>query len=261
MPAVTKVPLGAATLNRKWYLDVNTGTYLTPVWIGVFGIEDFKAPKDPTLQDDSDFDSGGYKSSTVTALGWSIDLKVSRKTVAVAPTTYDPGQEVLRAASDLLGMSNMVDVRWYEMTPGGPKVEAYRGYATVSWSPDGGAMDALETVTVTLTGKGVRVAITHPDGAAVVPTLLSVYPVSGPAAGGTLVVIRGTGFFLNGVDNIVASTGIKLGGAGGTAFTTWMTESDNVVYGVIPAKVAQAYNIVVYNAVGVSVSTCTFTTV
>ena len=68
MTATTKVPLGASTLVRKWYLDVNTGSVAIPVWVGVFGLLDFQPVLNPTLQDDSDFDSGGYKSSTVTAL-------------------------------------------------------------------------------------------------------------------------------------------------------------------------------------------------
>jgi hypothetical protein len=38
-------------------------------------------------------------------------------------------------------------------------------FATVTWSPDGGGMDALSTVSVTLTGQGERKAITHPAAA------------------------------------------------------------------------------------------------
>lgn len=163
MASTTKVPLGPATLNRKWYLDVNDGTYGAPDWVGVFGIEDFKAGKDPNLEDDSDFDSGGWKSSTVTALSWSIELKIARKVTTASATAYDPGQEILRAASDLMGTGNNVDVRWYEVTASGPKEESYRGYAAVSWVPDGGSMEALDTVTVTLTGKGARSTATHPD--------------------------------------------------------------------------------------------------
>jgi hypothetical protein len=165
MASTTKVPLGPATLNRKWYLDVNTGSYGSPTWTGVFGVTDFKAVKDPNLEDDSDFDSEGWKSSTVTSLAWSLELKIERKVTTALATAYDPGQEALRTFSDLMGTGNNADVRWYEVTAGGPKAEAYRGYATVSWEPDGGDMEALDTVTVKLTGKGKRNTITHPDGA------------------------------------------------------------------------------------------------
>lgn len=165
MAATTKTPLGASTLVRKWYLDVNAGTHESPTWTAVNGITEFKAGVEHTLQDDADFDSGGYKSSTATAIAWSIEAKVARKVTVADPTEYDPGQELLREASDKLGASNTVEVRWYEMEDDGPREEAYQGYAAVSWSPDGGAMDALDIVSVTLTGQGKRSAIVHPDPA------------------------------------------------------------------------------------------------
>lgn len=163
MPAPARTPLGASTTNRKWYLDINTGTVAAPTWVGVHGITEFKPNLEPTLQDDSDFDSGGDKSSTVTARAWSLNMTLARKTTAASQTAYDPGQEVLRLASEEIGVDNSVLVRFYEMEPGGPRVEAYSGRAAVSWTPDGGSMDALDMVSVALTGQGKRTAITHPD--------------------------------------------------------------------------------------------------
>lgn len=168
--ATTKVPLGASTTNRKWYLDVDNAVETgVPEWLGVFGVTEFKDGLDPTTQDDSDFDSEGWKSSTTTALGWANELKLKRAVTAASPTAYDPGQEVLRLAAGKTGTGNRVHIRWYEMEPDGPRVEAYEGYATVKWSPDGGAMDALSTVSVTLTGQGKRVDIGHPDATVVAP--------------------------------------------------------------------------------------------
>lgn len=163
--ATSKVPLGASTTNRKWYLDVDIASTSTPEWIGVFGIQEFKQSVDGTLQDDSDFDGEGWKSQTTTANAFAIETKVKRAVTAALATAYDPGQEKLRAASALTGIGNRVHVRWYEMEPNGPRVEAYEGYVTVSWSDDGGGMDALSTVTVTLTGQGKRLSITHPAAA------------------------------------------------------------------------------------------------
>lgn len=163
MPATTKAPLGASTTNRKWYLDVNTGTVAVPVWVGVFGITDFTPGLDNTLQDDSDYDSDGYKSSTKTASQWSLTGAVKRAVTAALATAYDPGQEVLRLAGDENGVANSVHVRWYEMEEDGPRVEAYDGHGAVSWSPNGGAMDALSTANFTITGQGKRTAIAHPD--------------------------------------------------------------------------------------------------
>lgn len=255
MASTTKVPLGAATLNRKWYLDVNTGTDEEPVWTGVFGIEDFKASKDPNLEEDSDFDSEGWKSSTVSALGWGIELKLARKTDASVATIYDVGQEALRTASDGMGIANVQQVRWYEMTDGGPAVEAYMGWVVVSWQPDGGSMEALDTVTVTLTGQGEREAIDHPDAAAAVPVLYSITPATGVQAGGTMHKVVGNGFFAAGVDDV---TDIDFGV---TAAATWVTESDHVLYVIAPAKAAGPFNVTVTNGTGVSISTCTYTAV
>lgn len=169
MTVPARTPLGASTTHRKWYCDVNTGTVAVPVWTGVHGITEFQPNLEPTLQDDSDFDSGGDKSSTVTARAWSLNMTLARKTTAASQTAYDPGQEVLRLASEEIGVDNSVLVRFYEMEPNGPRVEAYTGRAAVSWTPNGGAMDALSMVGVALTGQGKRTAIAHP--ATVVPVV------------------------------------------------------------------------------------------
>lgn len=166
MPATTKVPLGASTLNRKWYLDVDTSATETPTWVGVFGITDFTPAQDTTMQDDSDYDSEGYKSQTSTAIAWSCTGTLARKSTAAVESAYNPGQEVLRLAAQELGVENRVHVRFYEMNgDDGPKVEAYEGYAAVAWNPNGGAMDALSTVAFVLQGQGKRLAIAHPAAA------------------------------------------------------------------------------------------------
>ncbi len=167
MAVTPKVPLGASTTNRKWWLDVDSSDGSgTATYIGVYGIQEFKDNVEATSQDDSDFDGNGWKSETVTALLGKLEFKVGRKTLASTPTAYDPGQEKLRLASRQTGVANRVRVRYYEMEPDGPRVEAYEGWASVSWTPDGGAMDALSTVTVTLTFQGEPKAITHPDSGA-----------------------------------------------------------------------------------------------
>lgn len=163
MPAIEK--LGPTTLNRKWRLEVQTGVDTTtqePVWTPVRGRSEFQPAVEPTLQEDSDFDSEGYKSQSVTALSWSLAFKVFRKVDAADETTYDAGQEFLRLAAAQMGVDNSVHVRWFEAAPGGPRVEAYEGDAAVSWSPDGGGMDAFDVVSVTLTGQGKRDEIAHP---------------------------------------------------------------------------------------------------
>lgn len=164
MAATTKVPLGAATTNRKWFLDVQGEDADT--WLGIFGMTEFKDVLEASMQDDSDMDGGGWLSEVNTANRWKIEGKVIRKTLESAPTQYDPGQEKLRLAAAQTGVANVVRIRWYEMEPGGPRVEAYAGFAAVSWSPDGGNTEAVSTVSIVLSGRGRREVIAHPDAPA-----------------------------------------------------------------------------------------------
>lgn len=134
-----------------------------PVWTVVRGRTEFKPGVDSTLQEDSDMDSQGWKSQTRTAAAWTLEFKVVRKALAGAAgaqSSYDPGQEALRLAGDAVGPANSVSCRWYKL--GSVRTEAYSGYAAVSWSPDGGGMDGLDTVTVNLAGQGPRTSIAHP---------------------------------------------------------------------------------------------------
>jgi len=253
MPATTKVPLGADTYVHKWYCDVNDedngGTYAVPVWVGLFGTSDFNFTIEPDMADNGDFDSVGWGSDTATSRKWKLETTVLRKTQASVPGSYDPGQEILRNAGFEIGRVNRVDVRIYEMNgTGGPKVEAYRGYASVQWIPAGGDNKALEKVKVTLNGSGELAKITHPDGAAVVPVLLSVSPAVGVQAGGTMHTLRGTGFFAAGVADVQS---MKLGV---TNVPTFIADSDNMLHFVAPAKAAGPFVIYVTNTVGESIT-------
>lgn len=165
MTATTKAPLGATTTTRKWYLDVNTtpdGVEAT--WVGVFGITEAKPLVEGSMQDDSDFDGEGWKSEVNTANRWKFEGKCKRAVVPDSdPPVYDVGQELLRVAGAKTGVANVVHVRFYEMEPNGPRVEAYEGRAAVSWTEDGGNMESLSIASFTLSGRGKRTEIDHPD--------------------------------------------------------------------------------------------------
>jgi IPT/TIG domain len=147
-----------STLARKWKLDVNTGTVAAPVWTKVRGIGELKAQVEPNMEDDSDYDSGGWASETKTQLKWSLETKVLRKK-GVTTGNYDPGQEFLRAAADQFGSPGTPQVRWYT-DDGGP--EAYTGFASVSWEPEGGEAKDLDAVTIKMSGNGQRTTIANP---------------------------------------------------------------------------------------------------
>jgi hypothetical protein len=249
MPATTKTPLGASTTNRKWYLDVDTSTSGVATWLPVLGITNFAPNFDnANLEDDSDFDSGGFQSQTKTAAGWAAQATVARKVTAADATAYDAGQEYLRSKSiGKFGPANSVKVRIYEMEPNGPRVEAYFGVAAVSWQEQGGAEQALDTVQFTLTGQGQLAAIAHPDTGAAIPTIASlqfsgaVTATTIPAAGGTAVRITGNHFL-----GTTAITFI------GTAAPNFIVVSDGTIQVTAPAHAAGSGTLVVTNGAGAS---------
>ncbi|WNM65422.1 major tail protein [Microbacterium phage Phonegingi] len=166
MAATTKVPLGASTTNRKWYVDLDNSATGTPSWLALAGITELTPGVEGSLQDDSDFDGEGWGSQVNTMNAWTLEGKVRRGVLpGSTPPVYDPAQEILRLAAAETGLANVVHVRWYEMEPEGPRVEAYEGYAAVTWSEDGGGVDAISIVSFTLTGRGKRTVITHPADA------------------------------------------------------------------------------------------------
>jgi len=250
MPATTHTPLGASTTARKWYVDVDANDGVgSASWLPILGATNIVFnPDNPHLEDDSDYDAGGFQSQTKTAAAWSATLTVARKTLASDTTSYDPGQEHLRTKSiGKTGVSNSVTVRVYEMEPGGPRVEAYTGKASVSWQPQGGAMTALDTVQITLTGQGQLASIAHPDTGSVVPTIAGLTLPTGvtattlPAAGGTAVRILGNHF--------TGTTGITFAG---TAATSFVVVSDGEIVATAPAHTAGSGNLVVTNGAGAS---------
>lgn len=231
--SVARVALGATTLNRKWYLDVWDGN----AYIGVFGLTEFKPGAAATTQDTSDFASA-WKGNQVSALAWTLEGKVKRAPTAASALAYDPGQEILRAASVLVGVAGRVKVRWYEMEPSGPRVEAYEGYGTVEWSEDGGNMEALSTITFKVNGDGARTAITHPQPTA--PTITSILPLGKSV--GNVVVINGYNL-----------TGATAGAFGtGNAFATFTVISDNQIAVTIPSGASGAESVTVTTPLGTS---------
>ncbi|WP_348541668.1 hypothetical protein, partial [Streptomyces sp. MZ04] len=154
-------------LARRYRLELNTGTDTTSVWMLVPGVQEFAPKVEPTQQKSTTYDDEGWADSTVTELAWSIEAKLAHR---CHPTTgvFNAAQEKLRLASETFGVASRVHVRYYDREG---RDEAYEGYALATWEPDGGAADDLDTVKVTLTGKGPRKKITNP---------------AAPAGGGTL---------------------------------------------------------------------------
>ena len=249
MPVPNRTPLGASTTMRMWYLDVDTAGSLTaPNWVPVHGMTEFKPALEPTKQDDSDFDSGGFQSKTKTAEAWSVEAKIARKVTVADGTVYDVGQEFLRVKSfGQMGPANSVHIRYYEMQPNGPRVEAYEGWGSVTWSPEGGKMEDLNLVAVTLDGQGKLSLITHPNTGSVIPVITSLTPATGLAAGNSLCRIAGTNF-----TGVTGATGVKFGTTNATSYDV---VSDGMIEAIVPAHAAGVVDVVVTNAAGASAAT------
>lgn len=156
-----------STLARKFKLEVMAGADDPSAdnWTPVFGVQEFTPGKEDNLEDDSDYDSDGWTSQVRTGQSWSLEATVARKQAQSegGAGTYDPGQEIIRAASDQFGIDGTVHVRWYNRNGGD---EAYQGRAMAGFTDDGGSTTALSTATITLTGTGPRERISNPADAA-----------------------------------------------------------------------------------------------
>jgi hypothetical protein len=144
-------------LAARYRMDVDTGTGST-TWSWLPGINDFSPKVDQTQQKSTTYDDDGWTDQTVTELAWSVEVTLVHR---CHPTTkaFNAAQEKLRLAAEAFGAAARVHVRWYDKEG---RDEAYEGYALVQWERDGTATDDLDTVKVTLTGKGKRVAIENP---------------------------------------------------------------------------------------------------
>lgn len=169
--APTITALGPSTVNRKWLYEINTSDDSeTPSWTTLAGITNATFnPDAPNWVDNTDQQGQGFQSQNKTGATWSGTVTVERKVTTADPTKYDTAQEYLRKhAIGKFGTANTVEVRvseWYPDDKEGastPREEAYRGYAGVSWEPQGGDMNADDTVQITLTGQGKLDLIEHP---------------------------------------------------------------------------------------------------
>lgn len=146
------------TLARRWIVDVNMGTDASPNWQLLLALTNFTWKADPTIQDDSTYDDGGWASNTKTGQSWTADATFNRKATPDS-TTYSPVHEHLRTAAFATGAASKVGVRWYDRD-GLP--EAYQGTCLITWEPSGGDRTALEQIKATLTGTGQLLLITNP---------------------------------------------------------------------------------------------------
>ncbi|GII63542.1 hypothetical protein Skr01_36270 [Sphaerisporangium krabiense] len=150
-------------LAKDWALEINTGTSGAPVWTPVKGLTTLKEAIASTMEDDSDFDSGGWGSDQVTQRKWSLECEGRRKRDASNLVTFvpDPGQQAILNAGNLVGIGSNVEIRYYRKD-GAP--DAWQGFVTVDYGGGGGAVTALEPFNFKLGGQGARTQLDpYPD--------------------------------------------------------------------------------------------------
>lgn len=153
--AIAKAPSShdlASTLARDWALQVNKGTTEEPEWVFVRGLSQFAPQTSPTMQDDSDIDSEGYKSQIATALEMSFQGEGKRKGQSAAGAfKQDPGQEHLREVGRRMGLGNVTQARAWR-TDGVD--EAYESFFSVEWEDKAGGNEDLDEFSFTMMSRG-----------------------------------------------------------------------------------------------------------
>lgn len=146
---------GLSTFRAAEYsVQVNTTPdEATPTWVWWYGISKFDPTADPTMQDDTDIGSGGFKSQQVTAT--SLDISVEglfkglRGEDGVVP--LDPGTAYVRSKRFKVGVENEVHLRYWR-NDGVP--DYIEHHFTAAWKDVGGGIEDLQKYTVDMKGRG-----------------------------------------------------------------------------------------------------------
>lgn len=147
-------------LARRYRLELDMGKDGTSNWTLIPGITEFTPKTEATQQEVTTYDSGGWTEQAVTMLAWSVETTMAHRCHPVTGA-FNAAQEALRKASMTFGADSYVRVRYYDRN-GQP--DAYTGTALVTWEPDGGKAEDVDTISVTLTGSGPLVEIPNPTG-------------------------------------------------------------------------------------------------
>lgn len=232
-----------SALARKYGLQVaayNSATALAAVtgWTPFKGITDFNNQISPTIQSAADYDTNGWDSSEKTMQTWSVTVKARRPLVA---SSYDAGQEIVRAARVQFGDQARVWLRYFDNQG---NTDAWAGAAIPNWTQGKTGVADIEEVQVAFSGDGVLTNIANPYVTALSPVITGVSPTG--AAVGTSVAITGTAF-----TGTVSTTGVKFGGTNATSFSVI---NDGLIVAVVPAGSAGSTTVTVTNANGTSPS-------
>lgn len=139
----------ASTLARDWAVQVKNDK---DEWVFVRGLSKFAPKTTPTMKDDSDIDSEGYKSQIATALQMTFEGEGYRKgTLAGETFKQDEGQAALREVGRKMGLRNVIPARCWR-TDGVD--EGYEGHFSVEWTDTDGGNEDLDQFSFTMMSRG-----------------------------------------------------------------------------------------------------------
>ncbi len=144
----TPVKKRIARFNR---LRVNIGTEDVPNFVLVKGLSKCEMPLSQTEVDTSDFDSGGWDSTTTTHRGWVVNAEgFDGFTGPSDAQVDDPGQAHLKAKGQLTGPDAYTQVQFYRDDTN----KGFTGRVTVNWGGAGGEVKGMEPFKAELKGDG-----------------------------------------------------------------------------------------------------------
>lgn len=242
---MSNVPLPAGTVLGKsfeWGLDINLGTYGSPVWQPFRRISGFTPSYPPTTADVTTYDDRGASNNEITGRGFACAFTAQANR---NPSTglYLPEIESIIAAGKAKGEGAVRDIRFYHKPDIGAAHpnEAGRAQVTVDVSRQNTGNSETEVYSVSLTGKGEHEPIVNPftGWATTAPVLATVTP-AGLGTGG-LVIINGSG--------LLGATVVKFGTPNATSF---QVISNAAIAAVLPSGSAGQVAITVTTPGGVS---------
>lgn len=228
----TAVPLPAGVSLGKSFeygVDVNLGTYGSPVWQSIRRLFGYQPTDTPTTQDAQTYDDLGAPNNDVTGWGWGLAFNVQVNRF-LATGLFLPEVEYLLARTRPLSVGELAvaDVRFYHKPAVGTPnpTDAGRGLATVAKSRQNtGPGGEIEVIGFTLSGKGAYEPIENPF-AGWGDTAPKISGVLEPAAGdGELITIVGEGL-LDATDVTIDGDPVEFAAVNGATLIAQMPVGD-----------------------------------
>lgn len=239
-------PLPAGTALAKSFeygLDINLGTYASPIWQPARRISGYSPTFPPTEQDAQTYDDQGAPNQDIIARGFAASFTIQGNR-SLSSGRYLPEVEAIMAAGKGTGEAAVLDVRFYHKPAiGTPNPDdAGRALVTVEISRSETGNAGIENTSVSIKSKGVYTPITNPyspAGASSVAVVRTVSP-AGRTAGQQVTLVG---------ERMLAATEVRFGSTPATSITV---VSDGTIVAVVPAGSAGTVNVTVITPAGTS---------